>query len=59
MGVQTEEVCILVPENNKLNIPNKILLEDNFGLWYLDQDKLISMTPAKKSDLPYYFGKKL
>lgn len=57
---QIEEVCTLVARNestpeekgsrSSIHIPGQILLEDEFGFWYLDESKLISIVPVAKNE---------
>lgn len=43
----TDEVSIPV---DSLQVPGSILLEDDGGLWYLEECNLISMTPATEEE---------
>lgn len=57
---QIEEICTLVAReggasadaggSRSVQIPGKFLFEDDFGLWYLDQDRIISMEPATRCE---------
>lgn len=49
-GKRATELCTLITREDSVQIPGKILLEDNFGLWYLDKSDLISMEPMTKSE---------
>lgn len=49
-GNKATEICTLITNGNSVQIPGKILLEDHFGLWYLDKEDLISMEPATKAE---------
>lgn len=54
-GEEHEEINILLGDGSleivdMLHQPGTILLEDDQGLWYLDESDLISMNPATEDE---------